>query len=609
MNIDKNNVAPYLSILLAVKSKSMGEEFDYHEAILKILSDESDGEMIRGNSIVDNINDFGLVKITQYSVKKEPSWSKNIDIKDIENHVFVSFLVKDHFAFYFSEKGKKDLVRDYFGRKRLEHIYPVPIKKLYGNFINEDEIKMLWLLGIHGQGNFKADSKVLGGKSVADTLDPLIDQSYMMSAVRTEVHGHNRKSSIGINPFRSSIWRGPCNDWSSFENKTIEILDILTSNTSESDTPIGILSYPISNPDDLNTPYDFSLIDYDFISEEDGQVRKELLKRLQYDYAVELTPSFSGKDISLKINHQGKYIGDICVAVKVNDYKVIFELKTQTSIKKKEFELYTRVFRYPELIKCWFESGHAIVNGMVFRTGYQDVEYNKFIWADYEDYNIIKEKPGINPQKPDLQETGKSKSLFCWVKNRWNGYWIEPNEFNTSESPKGWLYCDDGAGEKADFIHYVEYKNYHIISLIHIKAAKSASTSRRISVGAHDIVLNQAVKNIRYCTRKTLVEDLRQRYSNSSEKQCWRDGIKAPPEDFFKEIESLKDNKHIKKRVIVIQPHTQKSTYISAGNSKIKTQLDVLLVSAENAIRSSGAEFFIIGLDDQKNKISHINEI
>ncbi|CAJ1813598.1 hypothetical protein ACETWI_08290 [Aeromonas hydrophila] len=600
MNIDKNNVAPYLSILLAIKSKNSDENFDYHGAILKILNDESDGEMTTGNTIIDSINELGLVKITPYSVRKEPSWSKNIDIKDIENHVFVSFLVKEHFAFYFSEKGKKDLIRDYFGRKKLEHIYPVPIRKLYGNFINEDEIKMLWLLGIHGQGNFKADSKVLGGKSVADTLDPLIDQSYMMSAVRTEVHGHNRKSSLGINPFRSSIWRGPCNDWNSFENKTIEILDILTSNASESETPIGILSYPISNPDDLNSPYDFSLVDYEFISEEDGQVRKELLRKLQYDYSAELTPSFTGKDISLKITYQGTHIGDVCVAVKVDDYKVTLELKTQIPIKKKFFDYYTRVFRYPELIKCWFESGHAIVNGMVFRTGYQDVEYNKFIWADYENYDVTKEKPGSDPKKPDLQETGKNKSLFCWVKNRWNGYWIEPSEFNTSESSKGWLYCDDGAGEKADFIHYVEYSNYHIISLIHIKAAKSASPLRRISVGAHDIVLNQAVKNLRYCTRKTLVEDLRQRYSNSTEKLCWHDGIKAQPEDFFSKIESLKDNKHIKKRVIVIQPHTQKSIYTSVDNSKIKTQLDVLLVSAENAIRSSGAEFYIIGLDDHK---------
>lgn len=117
MNIDKNNVAPYLSILLAIKSMHDNEEFDYHKSILMILNEESDGEMIIENTITDEVNELGLVKITPYSVRKKPSWSKNLDIKDIENHVFISFLVKDHFAFYFSEKGKKDLIRDYFGRK------------------------------------------------------------------------------------------------------------------------------------------------------------------------------------------------------------------------------------------------------------------------------------------------------------------------------------------------------------------------------------------------------------------------------------------------------------------------------------------------------------
>ncbi|GHZ51300.1 hypothetical protein VCSRO8_3531 [Vibrio cholerae] len=70
--------------------------------------------------------------------------------------------------------------------------------------------------------------------------------------------------------------------------------------------------------------------------------------------------------------------------------------------------------------------------------------------------------------------------------------------------------------------------------------------------------------------------------------------------DFFNELLALKDNKHVKTRVIVIQPHTQQSTYENSNGSKIKTQLDVLLVSAENAVRSSGADFHIVGFADKK---------
>ncbi|HDZ9249079.1 TPA: hypothetical protein RUZ13_003620, partial [Vibrio cholerae] len=255
LELEKHNVAPYLSILLGAKS-SKEESCSVHEVITQLLMEESSDDMIFGSTIVDEVGELGTVKITPYRIEKSPSWAKGIDLKDLEHHIFVSFNVRDHLAFYFSEKGKKDTIRDYFGKKRLPNLLPIPISKLNGNFINEDEIKMLWLSGIHGRDNFKADSKVLGGKSVADTLDPLIDQSYMMSAVRTEISGTNSKTSMGINPFKSSIWRGPCKDWSTFENRVLDILDALSINSVESDTPIGILSYPISKPDDLKSPYD-----------------------------------------------------------------------------------------------------------------------------------------------------------------------------------------------------------------------------------------------------------------------------------------------------------------------------------------------------------------
>ncbi|MBC5833129.1 hypothetical protein [Vibrio metschnikovii] len=599
VTVEKHNVAPYLSVLLGAKS-TKEESCSVHEVILQLLQDESSDEMNVGSTVNDEVGELGTVKITSYTISKEPSWAKGLELKDLEHHVFVSFNVRDQLAFYFSEKGKKDTIREFFGKKRLPNLFPIPISKLNGNFINEDEIKMLWLSGIHGRDNFKADSKVLGGKSVADTLDPLIDQSYMMSAVRTEVWGSKSKSSVGINPFKSSIWRGPCRDWSTFENRVLEILDILSINSVESETPIGILSYPISKPDDLKNPYDFSLVDYDFLPEEDGQHRKELLKKLQYNFHVELVNSFIESDISLDIFYSEKKVGHICVEVEVDDYKVNFKIKSETPITKKHFDLYKRVFAYPELVKCWFESGHAVVNGMVFRTGYQDVEYDKFLWAGFEKYDITKEKPGLNAQKPSLKDIGKEKSLFCWVQKCWSGNWLTPSEFNTTEKPQGWLYCDDGAGEKADFIHYVQHGSLHLISLIHVKASKSSETSRKISVGAHDVVLNQAVKNLRYTARKVLVEDLKARHDNAAHKGCWHNGKMAEAEDFFNVLMGLKDNKHVKTRVVVVQPHTQESVYKNSVGRKIKTQLDVLLVSAENAIRSSGADFYIIGLADKK---------
>ncbi|MCW8831902.1 MAG: hypothetical protein OQK03_01105, partial [Colwellia sp.] len=503
--LEKENIAPYLSILMGRKSNQK-KPCDVHENIVKILKNESSNEIVISESKKEYIGEVAEVVYTPYRILKSPSWLKSHDAQDVEHHIFVSFNVDNYLGFYFSEKGKKDEIRECFGKKALPNVMPIPINHLNSNFINEDKIKMLWLTGIHGKNNFKADSKVLGGESVADTLDPLIDQSYMMSAVRTEVW-NNVNSTVGINPFKSSIWRGPCKDWQTFENRVIQILDLLNTNVNQTSDPISILSYPIPNCSELEEPYDFSLIDYEFFPEEEGQNRKELLRKLQYNYSVELQPTFVKSNILLDIFHKGKKVGDITLEPLINDYKVSFNIKHGNPIKKSLYNDYIKIFKYPEIIKCWFESGHAIINGMIFKTGYQDVAYEKFIWADFENYNLKCEKPGKDPLKPELTKIGQEKSLFCWVKNCWSGDWLEATEFNTTEKAKGWLYCDDGSGEKADFIHLTQYKGMNLISLIHVKAAKSDSSKRRISVGAHDVVLNQGVKNLRYCLRKNLVTD------------------------------------------------------------------------------------------------------
>jgi hypothetical protein len=602
LDIEKDNIAPYLSILLGQK---FGDESyrNIHDFVMSSLIDGSKNEINHSEVIEHNIGEIGQVYITPYRLFKKPSWLiGNVELLDMEHHVFVSFFVDDYFAFYFSEKGQKDFIRELFGKSNLKTLKPISINQLNNNFVNEDKIKMIWLSGIHGKSNFKADSKVLGGDSVADTLDPLIDQSYMMSAVRTEYGPPDSKTSVGINPFKSSIWRGSCKDWKTFENIVIKILDLLSSNDDQDTKPISILSYPISDCNELKEPYDFSLVDYEFFPEEDGQRRKELLRKLHYTYHAEIVDGFDESCISLDVFFEGEKVGDITVQPVVSNYSVHFEVKSKNAERNKQklFDAYIKIFEYPDIIKCWFESGHAIINGMVFKTGYRDVEYDNIVWADYEDYNVKKEKPGDDPKKPKLENIGIEKSLFCWVKNRWSGHWLDSKDFNTTERQIGWLFCDDGAGEKADFIHYVEYEGMHLISLIHVKAAKTDSPTRKISVGAHDIVLNQGVKNLRYCSRKTLATDLRERLESASKKECWRDGKKVDPSDFIEALEEINGISKVKNRVIIVQPHTLKKTYTNTKNSKIKRQLDVLLVSAENAIRSSGAEFYLLGFDDSR---------
>ncbi|WP_313667151.1 hypothetical protein [Atlantibacter sp.] len=592
-----NQVTPYFSVLMGVNKASFTSE-KIHTDIINLISKViyQDG-LVSIYPSIQEIAGNAHIRATPYLLKKNPSWTTRSDIFDYENHIVVTVLQKKYVAFYFSEKGLKDTVRDYFKTTYLQGIEAVDIAHLNHLFINEDSIKMIWLLGIHGKNTIKADSKVLGGKSVIDSLDPLEDQSFMMSAVRTEV---NNNKSIGLNPFKSSIWKGPCKDWETFEKNAIDILDTLNSNNKNNINPISILASPINDFKNVKNAYDLSIIDPDILGDSYPKTKLDLLRNIRDNFSFEVMDATIGKRISLRIYFENKICGDLTIEPKVKDYEITFSITEQnpTNGQKEKLNTFSRIFNHSDLIKCWYDSGHAIVNGWIFITNYRDVAYNKFFWADFEDYNICQEKP-IEADKVNLSLIGKQKSLFCWIKNRWNSKWDSDTPFNTTEKPTGWLYCDDGAGEKADFIHIDVFKKYTTLTLIHVKAAKSSSRTRRISVGAHDVVLSQAVKNLRYANRKNLLHDLKERAENSQNKKCWNNDKEITSSEFIKRLGKIKNSSNnVRVRVVVIQPHTQKSVYESLNTSNIKKQLDVLLVSTDNAIKSSGAEFYIIGHHD-----------
>lgn len=601
-SIQKHHIKPFLSILLASNHGSESPQ-QIHSAIANIIRNESrNGQEITIFETKSDDSGEALIYYTPYQILKSPTWLKGIVVNDIENHIFISIVLNKTFAIYISEKGMKDEIREHFFSTQLPNIKTIEINQLNFLFINEDKIKMLWLLGIHGKNSFKADSKVLGGKSVAESLDPLEDQSYTMSAVRTEI-GDTGKT-IGVNPYKSSLWRGPCKDWDSFENRVIEILDKIDKNKDKLDYPISILATPVSEMNNVHTPYDLTFVDYEHYTNDISEHKIDFLKKISNEYSFKINDTLRTHILSLDVSKENTYIGELKIEPKIHNYKIEFQLieSLEQRGKKSELNFFARIFKSPELIKCWYESGHAIVNSKIFETKYRDVVYNDFSWADFENYDITKEKPEINDLVA-LNEIGKQKSLFCWVKNCWSGAWSNKDNFNTSERSNlnGWLYCDDGAGEKADFIHIGNYNENIYISLIHVKAALSNSQGRRISVGAHDIVINQGIKNLRYTNRKTLLTDLKDRAKKSQIKYCWENGKNKTHDEFTSYLESIENESNTKFRVIVIQPHTMKNYYNNNLTSNIRKQLDVLLISAESAIKASGAEFFIIGFNDESH--------
>lgn len=596
-----SQLAPFLSILVGEKINSVDIK-DIHQAVTDAFSHEIPEENFSKVERM-SLGSSGEVLKTNYFIQKEPSWAPSSGMFDTQNHCFITFLVGDFFAFYFSEKGRKDEIRDLFTLPgAMGAIKPVSISHLYHNFVNEDEVKMLWLSDISGKSSYKVGSKVLGGDSVADALDPILDQFYMMSAVRTTISSSADPVSIGINPFKSSIWRGPCQNWKDFENRVLELLDTLNSTRSEKDAPISILAYPIADTKELFGAYDFTVLEYDALPSNASFKVKELLQKFSDGYTFEQVESISNiKNILVDLKYNGELCATYQITPKIEKYivKLEFTPSYQKNMKSKA-ERIEQIFNKPEFIKCWFESGHAMVGGMLFKTEYKDVDFKKFIWAHFEDYDIFQEKPLGPDGKLELKSIGKQKSLFCWVKNLWCSRWVDISDFKTSDKNSGWLYCDDGSGEKADFIHFESETPAPCLTFIHVKAAKKRSDSsgenRRLSVGVHDIVVSQAIKNIRYYDRKKLCEALEERIKNAKHKSCWHNGKNSNAEEFLKTLQQFQAKDKISTRVIVVQPHTKKTTYEKTLlDNNVKNQLNTLLVSASNAILSSNTSFFVVG--------------
>ena len=152
---------------------------------------------------------------------------------------------------------------------------------------------------------------------------------------------------------------------------------------------------------------------------------------------------------------------------------------------------------HPAWLKVWYDTGHVVADGAVFLQRYRDFAFTGYEWRDFRGFNVQREKPS----PLDAKNIGGQDSLFCWV----HKHWRMPG--HTPIAPQGWLACDDGSMEIADFVN-VDCKA-NVIALIHAKASNSSEADREVSVSDYEIVVGQAVKNIRYCDSCNLTRGLK----------------------------------------------------------------------------------------------------
>lgn len=614
MKITKYQLKPYKSFLLCragpkIKTKDMVRDLrDYLREELD--SRDHVDEVVNGGNVTET--DGVFLAFFHYVEHRQCSWTTNSDVFDIIHHEVVVCGHKHFFAVQSSDSAIRQwlLKQIQDGEEPpCEGLTLPPIGVMNAAFARGQTVT-LWLSGTHRRNVSKADNKIVSGLDLRYALDPLADQSFFYTAIRSSIPtGDFAKQAIGLSPRKAGVWLGASKDWADF-SKTAGILMRAAANVATKvSNPLPILATPIDagmSPK-LGEVYDAAFIPPEFLdaqASEDERILADKWSAARFDIQKS-----SGTQIEFRlvILHGGaeRLVGDFDIKLEISKPTAVKWAVTakpadkgdETQANAKEALEILR--RRRSWLKLWFESGHVLADCGIYEQRFRDVRFpmdgasarGGWLWHDFKDFAVKQEKP----DPLTANNIGKQKSLFCWMQKHWM-----PHD-EKSNYAGGWLASNDGSMEIADFIHLNDAATMPVLSLVHVKGAHSDSPGRKVAISPYEVVVGQAVKNIRHLDHELLEGNFNERLDRRIREAVWRNRKKATDrKGMLKAIAALGSN--YQRRVIVVQPHVTKTTLQKAYDAKpdaaqhhLAKQLDTLLVAAAANCHAVGAEFYVIG--------------
>jgi hypothetical protein len=250
----------------------------------------------------------------------------------------------------------------------------------------------------------------------------------------------------------------------------------------------------------------------------------------------------------------------------------------------------------PENLTLYFDTGHTFARGQFYLTQFRDAQFDDWEWVDMAAAGVaVKQEKPLDGRRFAVEAIGNDAdtSLFGLVVRHW------PNTANLG-AQTGWLVCDDGAGESADFIHLDDRPGSEKLTLIHAKGSGSENDNRQISVSDYEVVVGQAIKNLRHVDRGLLHEKLAANGNGVLRNAVWHNGLRqANRTGFLAALAGVGSSAELE--VVVLQPRVTETelTYARSakadGNASATTrrmqQLDALLLGAKASCNAIGANF------------------
>jgi hypothetical protein len=588
-----HDLIPYQSLLVVRPKRGRCDE-TVLGVILRGVTDMLDvgpsgQRVLQQFSAVEHRGDL-IVVFAHYRERRRTNWTLNSEVVDEVNHLVLAATRGSHVALYFSDPQRRRSCANAI-RKGLVQVADglslVSPGILNAAFVS-GRVTTLWLSGIHRRVSVKADNKVLSGLDLRDALDPLGDQTYHFTAARCAATGVGL--TVGTSPDGSRVWAGATRRWENFEDATDALLARLDGVRSPKRMPLPVVAVAAGSLGEVANAFDVALVPPELNPDNVtvGSAERERLADIAEATSFEIL-NRQGMDFSAAVRHGGHDLGDIEIAF---DAQGVDRIRwnvggtaAATEVQDRHAEVLAAC-RERSWLKVWYDSGHTLADGSLFEVRHRDLPFSGFEWIRFGTTDVTKEKPD------PLAAIGTQDSLFCWVQRAW-----PPRSLGRARH-RGWLACDDGAMEIADFIHLDMASRAPTISLIHVKGAGSSSPNRPVSVSKYEVVVGQAVKNLRFLDRLFLDEGLRDGLKKRIGSLVWRSGKRSTRPAMLRAMASL--GTIMNRRVVIVQPQLTRRAHDEARR-KAKgpeiarlRQLDTLLLGAENACRGLGAELVVL---------------
>lgn len=529
----------------------------------------------------EDISDFDDIDVVVYRNSSPPAWlTRDANFIDVNHVLNIALFRRGLVAVHLAEPWKS-AVQGWLDGSPRPPLRRIPPMVLEHSFLR-GEAKGLWLRGTHARRTSRPDSKNYTGLDLSNALDPIEDSSFAMGAGRAEYSDEANPSlrgTVGTTPRKSTVWCGPAREFSEYASFCRGLLNEVEQtfgrgNLGESIFPE--LAEEISSLDGVCGAYEVLFEWPESPAGDDADVEMaesiELVERTD----ITVTGRSEGPDF-----RAGVTFPDECVPVpaEIEVRPVESGFALDCAIYREERRPTTGIlyecFKNTDVVSVYYESGHTIVNGRLYKFEVRPAHFKNWAFRDFSGFDVTVEKPPFSGAAMyDSIGAQNDRSLFSWVVNKYGD---------------GYLTCDDGPGETADFVQVSS--DLDRLSLFHVKAAQSSSRSRGVSAQAYEVVASQAAKNLVFLNPRVLRERLGRRAAYG--RPSWTGGSRvATRSDFLEAMDSMGGN--IETAVYIIQPHLRQDVYRRCRDQRASVQDGLrlrLLETLLNNVRSSAVSY------------------